>query len=175
MICCYCCFINLVVSGSFEIPWTVCSLPGCSIYWISQARILEWVAISFSKGSSWSRDQTHFCWAGRFFADEALGKPLNTVEHLILFLGTCILIISKLFVLAPLFKLGFRETWYPCSVGKFKGMKAGVDIKGYKSLRPHGAFKSPCSVLTLREHRQLIKWGADGIWGHVRHSSSFFT
>ena len=126
-----------------------CSLPGSSVHGISQARILEWVAISFSRGSSWSRGQTHFsCWAGRFFADEPLGKSLNTVEHLILFLGTSTLIISKLIVLVPLFKLDFRETWYPCLVGKFKGMRAGTDIKGYKSLMLHGAFKSPCSVIT---------------------------
>ena len=35
-----------------------CSLPASSIHGISQARILEWVAISFSRGSSLSRDQT---------------------------------------------------------------------------------------------------------------------
>jgi len=35
-----------------------CSLPGSSIHEILQARILEWVAISFSKGSSWPRDWT---------------------------------------------------------------------------------------------------------------------
>ena len=35
-----------------------CSLPGSFVYEISQARILEWVAISFSRGSSWSRDWT---------------------------------------------------------------------------------------------------------------------
>ena len=35
-----------------------CSLPGSSIHRIFQARILEWVAISFSRGSSWPRDQT---------------------------------------------------------------------------------------------------------------------
>ena len=29
-----------------------CSLPGSSVHGISQARILEWVAISFSRGSS---------------------------------------------------------------------------------------------------------------------------
>ena len=35
---------------------------------ILQARILEWVAIPFSRGSSWHRDQTWvFCIAGRFF------------------------------------------------------------------------------------------------------------
>ena len=36
-----------------------CSLPGSSVHGILQARILEWVAISFSRGSSWARDQTH--------------------------------------------------------------------------------------------------------------------
>ena len=33
--------------------------PGSSVYGISQARILEWVAVSSSKGSSQPRDQTH--------------------------------------------------------------------------------------------------------------------
>ena len=36
-----------------------CSLPGLSVHGISQARILEWVAISFSRGSSWPRDWSH--------------------------------------------------------------------------------------------------------------------
>ena len=45
-----------------------CSPPGFSVHWILQARILEWVAISFSRGSSWSRDRTWVSWiAGRFF------------------------------------------------------------------------------------------------------------
>ena len=35
-----------------------CSPPGSSVSGISQARILEWVAISFSKGSPWPRDWT---------------------------------------------------------------------------------------------------------------------
>ena len=35
-----------------------CSPPGSSVHGISQARILEWVAIPFSSGSSWPRDQT---------------------------------------------------------------------------------------------------------------------
>ena len=34
-----------------------CSLPGSSIHGIFQARVLEWVAISFSRGSSWPRDR----------------------------------------------------------------------------------------------------------------------
>ena len=45
-----------------------CRPPGSSVYRILQARILEWVVISFSRGSSWSRDRTQVsCVAGRFF------------------------------------------------------------------------------------------------------------
>ena len=35
-----------------------CSLPGFSVHRIFQARVLEWVAIAFSRGSSRPRDQT---------------------------------------------------------------------------------------------------------------------
>ena len=44
------------------------SLPGSSVHWIFQARILDYVAILFSRGSSWPRDQKWVsCIAGRFF------------------------------------------------------------------------------------------------------------
>ena len=59
------------------------SLPGSSVHGISQARILEWVATSFSRGPSLSRDQTCIsCIAGGFFTNwairEALGLPNKT-------------------------------------------------------------------------------------------------
>ena len=55
------------------------SPPGSSVHGIFQARILEWVAISFSRGSSWSRDWTWVsCIACRFFA-EPPGKPFFSV------------------------------------------------------------------------------------------------
>ena len=45
-----------------------CSLPRSSVRGILQARILEWVAIPFSRGSSWPRDQTWVsCIASKFF------------------------------------------------------------------------------------------------------------
>ena len=45
-----------------------CSLPGCSVRGIFQAIELEWVAISFSRGSSQSRDRTQVsCTVGRRF------------------------------------------------------------------------------------------------------------
>ena len=45
-----------------------CSLPGSSVHGIFQARILEWAAVSFSRGPSWLRDRTcASCIAGRVF------------------------------------------------------------------------------------------------------------
>ena len=59
-----------------------CSSPGSSVHGISQARMLEWVAISFSRRSSWQRDQTQVaCITSRFFATESPGKP-HTYIHL---------------------------------------------------------------------------------------------
>ena len=43
-----------------------CSLSGSSVHRILQARIREWVAISFSRGSSWPRDQTLIPCIGRW-------------------------------------------------------------------------------------------------------------
>ena len=49
------------------------SLPGSSIHGILQIRILEWVAVSFSRGSSQPRNQTRVsCFEGRFFTDLAM-------------------------------------------------------------------------------------------------------
>ena len=45
-----------------------CSPPGSFLHGILQARILEWVAIAFSRASSRPRDQTWVsCIVGRFF------------------------------------------------------------------------------------------------------------
>ena len=63
-----------------------CSPPGSSVHGILQARVLEGVAISFSRGSSQPRDRTRVsCIPGRRFtlcaAREALGAPKNKVCH----------------------------------------------------------------------------------------------
>ena len=49
MLSCVCLFATL---------YTIYSLLGSSVHGISQARVLEWVVIFFSKGSSPFRDQT---------------------------------------------------------------------------------------------------------------------
>ena len=52
-----------------------CSLSGSSVHEILQASLLEWVAIPFSMGSSWLRDQTQVsCIAGWFFTIGATRK-----------------------------------------------------------------------------------------------------
>ena len=48
------------------------SLPGSSVHGIFQARILEWIAISSSKGSSWPRDQTSSPESPEWQADSSL-------------------------------------------------------------------------------------------------------
>ena len=60
-----------------------CSLPDSSAHGILQATILEWAAISFSRGSFRTRDRTLFsCMAGRrFFTTEPPGK--QAVEVLV--------------------------------------------------------------------------------------------
>ena len=58
-----------------------CSPSGSSVYRILQARILEWVAILFSGGSSQPRDWTRVsCLAGRFFIVEPPGKPKYALQ-----------------------------------------------------------------------------------------------
>ena len=42
-----------------------CSPTGSSVHGISQERILEWIAISFSRGSSWPRGWMHVSCLGR--------------------------------------------------------------------------------------------------------------
>ena len=66
---------------------TDCSLPGSSLHGISQGRKLEWVAISFSKGSSQSKDQIRIsCIAGSVLhlqVDSLLTEPPRKLNHIV--------------------------------------------------------------------------------------------
>ena len=59
-----------------------CSPPGSSVYGILPARIPEWVAISFSRGSSQPRDWTRVfsCNAGRLYHLSHQGRPGSTTD-----------------------------------------------------------------------------------------------
>ena len=89
-ICCCLCLLELVRLVPEWLLWfhvsqslNLCnpmdgSPPGSSVHGIPQARILVWVAISFSRGSSWPRDRIHvswvFCIGRRFFTTEPPGQ-----------------------------------------------------------------------------------------------------
>ena len=63
-----------------------CSLLGSSLHGILQARILEWVAISFSRGSSQPRDQTQVSSiAGRFLTIWAIRETIYIIYYYILY------------------------------------------------------------------------------------------
>ena len=69
----YCCSLSHV-----QLSWDPmdCNHPGSSVHGISQAGILTWVVISFSRVSSWPRDQTHVSCIGRqILTTELTGKP----------------------------------------------------------------------------------------------------
>ena len=58
-----------------------CSPPGFSAHGILQARILEWIAVSFSRGSSQPRNRTQVsCIAGKFFTDWATWETRAQLE-----------------------------------------------------------------------------------------------
>ena len=72
---CVVCSVTLVVTKSLGSHGP----PGSSVYEIFLTRILEWVAMVSSRGSSWPKDWTHTSWisciAGGFFTTEPSGKP----------------------------------------------------------------------------------------------------
>ena len=61
-------------------------LPRFSVHRISQARILEWVAISFSRGSSWPREWTHIsCMQADSLSTNHQGSPVSQFRHSVMF------------------------------------------------------------------------------------------
>ena len=88
---------------------TLCDLTDCSlkvslVRGISQARILEWVATSFSRGSSSPRDQTHVSsLAGRFFITEPLGKPNKAILNALFIQSNAVII---------WWKIELRQHWW---------------------------------------------------------------
>ena len=76
-------FPMLCCAKSFQLCLTLCNPMDCSslgssVHEISQAKILEWVAMPSSRGPFWPRAWTHFpcisCTAHRFFTSEPPGN-----------------------------------------------------------------------------------------------------
>ena len=84
------------------------SPPCSSVHGILWARILEWVAIPFSRGSSQPRDRTYVsCLAGRFFTTEPPGRhPTMLYLQIFFFFFFHLCIFNSIFILSvkPSFK-----------------------------------------------------------------------
>ena len=88
-----------------------CSPPGSSVHGILQARLLEWVAISFSRGSSRPRDRTQVSHiAGRRFNLWATGewRYTNSYTAVLLLLFNCSVVSESLW------PHGLQHTRLPC-------------------------------------------------------------
>ena len=71
----------LLLFFSYEVMSDSCSPSGSSVHGISQARVLEWVAISFSRGFSQPRNWTQVSYtAGRFFTTESPEKSISMIN-----------------------------------------------------------------------------------------------
>ena len=87
----FCCCCSVMSKLCLSRVWLIfdlmdCSSPGSSVQGIFWARILQWVAISSSRGSSSPRDWSHgsccvSCIADRFFIAEPLGKPTGNNKY----------------------------------------------------------------------------------------------
>ena len=84
------------------------SLPSSSFHGILQARILEWIAISFSRESSWYRDRTHvLCLQIDSLPLNHQGNPWNT-RDVQKFRKR-----SEILVVAPLHRRGHPHAFFP--------------------------------------------------------------
>ena len=86
----FCCLVAQSRPALFATPMD-CNLPSSSVHEILQARILEWVAISFSRGSSWPRDRTCIsCISGGFFTDWATGEDFMVNISVSVYVCMCV-------------------------------------------------------------------------------------
>ena len=151
-----------------------CSSPGSSVHEISQAGILEWVAISFSRGSSRPRDRTQVsCIAGGLYRLSHQGSPRTIFITIIFSIIITIIIISAslhvgkgsltswgsllslsavelaLHVNCP---LTFRDSPHPVAGILAAGTRSaeGQARWSHRHPRPHGQGALRCQVLPPR-------------------------
>ena len=110
------CLYTLVCSQSPQLCPTLCDCMDCSpqgsfVCGILQARIVEWIAIPTSRGSSPPRKRTRLscgsCFARRFFTAEPLVKPLYTHTYTQIYASDMCIYISYFYV----FSRTFPHTW----------------------------------------------------------------
>ena len=144
------------------------SLPVSSVHGILQARILEWVAIPFSRRSSWPRDWKQVsCIAGRCFTTEPPGKPSWRSGSWLLptFLGSC-----SLPSLGSLLLLSHLLLWlFPTSLFSYKDLCDSVtqdDLFVSESVLNQ---QSPFCYVRQYIHT-MWRPGVEHFWGGTYHA-----
>ena len=138
-----------------------CSPPGSSIHGLLQARVLEWVAISFSRGSSRPRDRTqvscivgtHFTiWATReVFSGEFLKR-----QH------------DKKTSLGPVLRI-WKHGWYSWSNAKPVSHSSKRYKEALQGMEDQGFINSCCCL-----HQSQIQQEFTGFWSRPHYSCSEF-
>ena len=109
-----------------------CSLPGSSVHGILQARILEWVAISFSRGSSQPRDWTQVsCIVGRWFILWATREVLKWLGNYSIVQFSSVQLLSRVWLFVT-----------PCTVAYQDPPSMGFSRQEYWSGLPKGMVKN---------------------------------
>ena len=146
-----------------------CSPPSSSVWGISHARILEWVAVSFSKGSSCPRDQTQLsCLAGDSLSLSHQGSPLSTYY-----------VYGVLYVICPhrsplgmytthvwMWELDYKESWALknwCfwTVVLEKTLESPLDCKEIQPVNPEG--NQSWKFIGRTDAEAPTFWSPDGV------------
>ena len=107
-----------------------CSPPGSSVHGILQARVMEWVAISFSRGSSWTQVS---CIAGRFFTNWATREAPTWhrecyINHSHAYFLKCVLVCSGCYSKTPWAGWLKQQNPISCGSGAWKPPWSGCQL-----------------------------------------------
>ena len=137
-----------------------CSLPGSYVHRILQARRLEWVAIYFSRGSSWQVSNPHFLHCRNFLqlqADSLLSEPPGKPWE------TCICPLSLQFssvILScqtPCNPMDCSMPGLPVHHQLLESTQTHVHRVG-DAIQPSHSLSSPSPTFNLSQHQGLFQW-----------------
>ena len=123
-----------------------CSPPGSSVHGILQARTLEWVAISFLRGSSWPKDSTCYLLGVLYLQAGSLPLRASLVAQMVKHLPT------------------IRETWV---------QSLGREVPLEKKMAIHSSILA-CKIPWTEEPGRLQSVGSQRV-GHDWATSLHFT
>ena len=126
-----------------------CSLPWSSVRGISQARILEWVAICFPRGSSQPRDRTHISYTGRQILSHWAVGPWNKYF---------------IFAVRVLSEEGITFSWGQVQAAWLTSVLSG--ILPTKSSLPSRLFLTQVTIYQQVWRPGWVNW-ASGKWGRL--------